>query len=111
MKDLRNKVQLIGNLGANPEFTTFENGKKLAKFSLATTQVYYDQKGEKVEDTQWHNIVAWGKDAEKVNKFLTKGSAITLEGKIIYRTYEDKDGIKRYFTEIVMNDLILPPKK
>ncbi|HBH49113.1 MAG TPA: single-stranded DNA-binding protein [Bacteroidales bacterium] len=110
MKDLKNKVQLIGNLGNDPEIKNLENGRKLAKFSLATNQVYTDQKGEKVEDTQWHNIVAWGKDADRVEKFLAKGSYITLEGRIVYRNYEDNTGQKKYFTEIVMSDMVLPPK-
>ena len=111
MKDLKNRVQLIGNLGMDPEVKQFENGKKLAKFSVATSQVYYDNKGEKVEDTQWHNIIAWDKDAERVEKYLAKGSHVTIEGRIVYRNYEDKQGQKRYFTEIVMNDMLLSPKK
>ncbi len=111
MKDLKNKVQLIGNLGGDPQIKTLENGKKLAKFTLATNQVYYDTRGDKVEDTQWHNIVAWGKDADRVERFLEKGSSITLEGRIVYRHFEDNLGNKKYFTEIVMNDMILPPKR
>ncbi|QQS50314.1 MAG: single-stranded DNA-binding protein [Bacteroidota bacterium] len=110
MKDLKNKVQLIGHLGGDPEVKQLENGKKMARFSLATNQMYFDQKGEKVEDTQWHNIVAWGKDAELVEKFLAKGSYVTLEGRLVYRSYEDKQGQKRTITEIVLNDLLLPPK-
>lgn len=110
MKDLKNKVQLIGHLGGDPEVKQLENGKKMARFSLATNQMYYDQKGEKVEDTQWHNVVAWGKDAERVEKFLAKGSYVTLEGRLVYRSYEDKQGQKRIITEIVLNDLMLPPK-
>lgn len=110
MKDLKNKVQLIGHLGGDPEVKQLENGKKMARFSLATNQMYYDQKGEKVEDTQWHNVVAWGKDAERVEKFLAKGSYVTLEGRLVYRSYEDKQGQKRIITEIVLNDLLLPPK-
>lgn len=111
MKDLRNKVQLIGHLGMNPEVKDFENGKKLAKFSVATKQSYRDTNGDKVEDTQWHNVIAWGKDAELAEKFLAKGSYVTIEGRIVYRNYEDKEGQKRYVTEIVLNDMILPPKK
>lgn len=111
MKDLRNRVQLIGHLGMNPEVKDFENGKKLAKFSVATKLNYRDSNNEKVEDTQWHNVVAWGKEAELAEKFLAKGSYVTIEGRIVYRNYEDKDGQKRYSTEIVMNDVILPPKK
>jgi single-strand DNA-binding protein len=111
MKDLRNRVQLIGNLGKDPEVLTLENGKKLAKFSMATSQSYNNTKGEKVTDTQWHNIVAWGKDAELVEKFLAKGSYVTVEGRLVYSNYEDKQGQKRYTTEIVMNEMVLPPKK
>jgi len=111
MKDLRNKVQLIGHLGMNPEIKEFNNGKKVAKFSVATTQTYRDTNGEKVEDTQWHSVVAWNKDAVLAEKFLAKGSYVTIEGRIVYRNYEDKNGQKRYSTEIVLNDMILPPKK
>ena len=111
MKDLRNKVQLIGNLGMDPEMVTFENGKKLAKFSMATSQTYYDNKGEKVNETQWHNIVAWGSLAERSEKFLRKGIMVAIDGKIVYRNYEDKEGQKRYTTEIVMNDLLILTKK
>lgn len=111
MKDLRNKVQLIGHLGMNPEVKDFENGKKLAKFSVATKQSYKDSNGNKVEDTQWHSVVAWGKEAELAEKFLAKGSYVTIEGRIVYRSYEDAQGQKRYSTEIVLNDMILPPKK
>ena len=111
MKDLRNRVQLIGNLGMEPETVKTENGNKLTKFSLATSHNYKNQKGEKVTDTQWHNIVAWGNLAELSEKYLKKGDKITLEGRIIYRNYEDKQGQKRYTTEIVMNELILPEKK
>jgi len=111
MKDLRNRVQLIGNLGMDPELVNFENGKKLAKFSLATSQTYSDNKGEKVTDTQWHNIVAWGKLAELTGKYLKKGSNVTVEGRLVYRNYEDKEGQKKYITEIVISELLLPPKK
>lgn len=111
MNDLNNKVQLIGNLGMDPEMFTFENGNKKAKFSVATTQTYYDNKGEKVDDTQWHNIVAWGKLAEITEKILKKGKKVAIEGKLVYRNYDDKDGQKKYITEIVMNDLMLLTKK
>lgn len=111
MTTLRNRVQLIGNLGMDPEMVTFENGKKLAKFSVATSEVYYDTKGEKVEDTQWHNVVAWGNLAERTEKYLKKGSSLALDGKLVYRTYEDKEGQKKYMTEIVMNEMIFLSKK
>jgi len=105
MSTLRNSVQLIGNLGNDPEIVTLESGKKLAKFSLATNETYKNQAGEKVTETQWHNLVAWGKTADVIEKFLTKGKEIAVNGKITYRNYEDKNGAKRYFTEIVVNEL------
>jgi single-strand DNA-binding protein len=107
MYALKNKVQLIGNLGNNPEIKTLEGGKKLARFSVATNEVYRNTKGEKVTETQWHNLVAWGKVAEIAEKFLTKGSEIAIEGKLMNRTYNDKDGVKKYFTEVQVNELLM----
>ncbi|MBN2486707.1 MAG: single-stranded DNA-binding protein [Bacteroidales bacterium] len=111
MKDLRNRVQLIGNLGMDPEMVNLDNGKKIAKFSLATSQSYIAGNGEKITDTQWHNIVAWGNLAERSEKYLKKGSPIAVEGRIVYRQYDDKAGQKRYITEIVMNDMLFLSKK
>jgi single-strand DNA-binding protein len=111
MKSLRNTVQLIGNLGMDPEVKTFENGKTLAKFSIATNETYYNQKGEKVQETQWHNVVAWGKTAEIAQKYFGKGQEIALEGKLTTRTWEDKEGNKRYATEIVANEVLMLGKK
>jgi single-strand DNA-binding protein len=107
MYALKNKVQLIGNLGQNPEVKTLDGGKKMAKFSLATSEVYRNAQGEKVKETQWHNIVAWGKVAEIVEKYLTKGSEVAVEGKLTNRTYNDKDGNKKYFTEVQVNELLM----
>jgi len=107
MNTLRNKVQLIGNLGNNPEIITLESGKKLAKFSIATNESYKNAQGEKVTDTQWHNIVAWNKTAEIIEKYLEKGSEIAIEGKLTSRSYDDKDGNKRYITEVVCNELLM----
>jgi single-strand DNA-binding protein len=107
MYALKNKVQLIGNLGNNPEIKTLDGGKKLARFSVATNEVYRNTKGEKVTETQWHNLVAWGKVAEIAEKFLTKGSEVAIEGKLMNRTYNDKDGVKKYFTEVQVNELLL----
>ena len=107
MSTLRNKVQLIGNLGNAPEIITLESGKKLAKFSLATNENYKNAKGEKVTDTQWHNIVAWNKTAEIIEKYLEKGKEVAIEGKLTSRSYETKEGDKRYVTEIVCNELLL----
>ena len=98
MNTLRNKVQLIVNL---------ESGKKLAKFSLATNETYKDAKGEKVVDTQWHNIVAWGKTADIIEKYVSKGKEIAIEGKLTSRSYEAKDGDKRYVTEVVCSELLM----
>ncbi|UMB53158.1 single-stranded DNA-binding protein [Lutibacter sp. A64] len=107
MSTLRNKVQLIGNLGNNPEIITLESGKKLAKFSIATNETYKNAQGEKVTNTEWHNLVAWGKTAEIVEKYLEKGKEIAIEGKLTSRTYDDKDGNKRYITEVVVTELLL----
>ncbi len=107
MNTLRNKVQLIGNLGNNPEVITLESGKKLAKFSIATNDSYKNASGEKITDTQWHNVIAWNKTAEIVEKYLTKGNEIAVEGKLTSRSYENKEGIKKYITEIVVNELLM----
>ena len=107
MNALRNKVQLIGNLGNNPEIITLESGKKLARFTIATNEVYRNAKGDKVQDTQWHTIVAWNKTAEIVEKYLSKGNEVAVEGKLSTRSYEDKDGVKKYITEIIVNELLM----
>ena len=107
MKTLRNKVQLIGNLGTDPEVKELSDGKTIAKLSLATSDTYKKASGEKVTETQWHNLVAWGKTAEIVGKFLKKGSRVAIEGRLVNRSYEDKKGIKRYVTEIVISDLLM----
>lgn len=107
MNTLRNKVQLIGNLGNDPEIINLESGKTLAKFSIATNESYKSANGEKVTDTQWHNIIAWGKTAEIVEKYVGKGKEVAIEGKLTTRSWEDKDGIKRYTTEVVCNELLM----
>ncbi|WP_300433919.1 single-stranded DNA-binding protein [Christiangramia sp.] len=107
MSTLRNTVQLIGHVGNDPEILNLESGKKLAKFSVATNESYKNAKGEKITDTQWHNIVAWGKTAELVENYVPKGKEIGIEGKLTSRSYEDKDGVKRYITEVVCNELLL----
>ncbi|HAT64907.1 single-stranded DNA-binding protein [Aureisphaera sp. CAU 1614] len=107
MNTLRNKVQLIGNLGNDPEIVTLESGKKLAKFSIATNESYKNNKGERVTDTQWHNVVAWGKTAEIIESFVTKGKEVAIEGKLTTRSWEDKEGQKRYTTEVVCNELLM----
>jgi len=107
MNALRNKVQLIGHVGTDPEIKNFETGKKLANLSLATHEVYKNDKGEKVEDTQWHRLSAWGKMAEIIEKYVNKGKEIAIEGRLVHRSYEDKSGEKRFATEIVINDILL----
>ena len=107
MNALRNKVQLIGNLGNDPEIVDLDGGTKLAKFSIATNETYKNAKGEKVTDTQWHNVVAWGKTAEIVENYLTKGNEVAVEGKLTHRSYETKEGEKRYITEIKCNELLM----
>ena len=111
MNTLRNKVQLIGNLGMSPEIKTLDGGRKLAKMSIATNESYKNVKGELVRETQWHNLIAWGKTAEIIEKYLKKGSEIAVEGKLINRNYTDKDGVKRYITEIQVNEVVLLDKK
>jgi|SRR5690606_23269266 len=105
MKSLRNRVHLIGRLGKDPEIKVF-NDKKKASFSLATTDTYKNQKGERVEETQWHNIVIWGALAGVVEKYLKKGNEVALEGKLIHRVYE-ANGEKRFITEINVDDLLM----
>ena len=106
MTTLRNSVQLIGRLGNEPEVRTFESGKKMATFTLATSEVYYNNQGEKVEETQWHNIVVWGKKVDVVENYVKKGQEIAIQGKIQTRSYE-KEGEKRYITEINLNELLM----
>lgn len=111
MNTLRNKVQLIGNLGNDPEIVNLESGKTLAKFSIATNESYKNAQGEKVTDTQWHNIVAWGKTAQIVEKYVGKGKEVAIEGKLTSRSWQDKDGIKRYTTEVVCSELLMLGKQ
>ena len=101
-----NTVKLIGNVGNEVNVLTFDNGKK-ASFSLATNETYTNKNNEEVKNTTWHNVVAWGKVAEIASKFLDKGKEVAVEGKLVSRNYSDKEGIKRYITEIVVNDLLL----
>ncbi len=107
MNALKNKVQLIGNLGNAPEVRNTESGKKLVRFSIATNESYRNAKGEKVTETQWHNLIAWGKVADIAEKYLTKGSEVAIEGKLMNNNYTDKDGNKKYSTEIQVHELLL----
>ena len=107
MYALKNKVQLIGNLGAKPEVKTLESGKKMATFSLATSESYRNASGEKVTETQWHRLVAWGKVADIAEKYLDKGKEIAIEGKLVNRSYNDKGGNKKYITEVQVSELLM----
>ena len=107
MNTLRNKVQLIGNLGNDPEIINLDSGSKLAKFSIATNESYKNPEGEKVTDTQWHNVIAWGKTADIIENYVTKGKEVAIEGKLTTSSWEDKEGIKRYTTEVVCKELLM----
>ncbi len=107
MKALRNTVQLIGHVGQEPEIKTLDGGRKMANITIATNEVYYKENGDKVENTEWHRVVAWGKTAEIIEKYVVKGKEIAIEGKLTHRSYDDKNGEKRYITEVVANDVLL----
>ncbi|MDX9902531.1 MAG: single-stranded DNA-binding protein [Bacteroidales bacterium] len=107
MNALRNKVQLIGRLGQDPDLRTLESGKKVAHFTLATGGSYKSADGSKIEETTWHSIVAWNGLAEISSKFLRKGREVCVEGRITYRTYTDKNGIQKSVTEIIASDMVL----
>ena len=104
---MKNRVQLIGRVGQDPEVKNLEGGKKVTTITIATNDVYYKDNGDKVEQTEWHRITAWGKTAEIIEKYVTKGKEIAIEGKLTHRTYEDKNGEKRYVTDIVVNEVLL----
>ena len=106
MNNLRNRVQLIGHLGMNPEIKTLEKGSKLAKFPLATNDSYKNAQGEKITETEWHNIVAWNKTADLVESFLEKGKEVALEGKLTTRSWDDESGNKKYITEVVYHEIL-----
>jgi single-strand DNA-binding protein len=107
MNALRNKVQLIGRLGGKVEIKNLESGKTVGNVTIATNEVYKNAQGEKITETTWHNLVAWGKQAELLDKYTDKGTEIAIEGKLTNRSYTDKEGIKRYITEIVVNEILL----
>ena len=111
MNSLKNRVQLIGNLGKDPEVKSFDNGKKVARFTMATSESYKKEGGEKVTETQWHNIVAWNGTAGIVEKYLKKGNEVAIEGKLTSRSWEDKEGNKHYITEVVANEVLLLNKE
>jgi single-strand DNA-binding protein len=106
MNSLRNSVRLVGNLGMDPEVKGFENNRKLAKIAIATNETYKNDKGERITDTQWHNCILWGVQAQLAEDLLKKGDEVAVEGKLSSRSYVDKDGNKRYVTEIVVNEFL-----
>jgi single-strand DNA-binding protein len=106
MSTLKNNVRLIGNLGMDPDVKNFDNNRKLAKLSIATNETYKNDKGEKVTETQWHNLILWGTQAKLAESYLKKGDEVAVDGKLTSRNYVDKDGVKRYVTEIVVNDFL-----
>jgi single-strand DNA-binding protein len=111
MDALKNKVQLIGNLGQKPEVKTTVGGKKMARFSVATNESYRNTKGDRVTETQWHNLVAWGKVADIAEKYLDKGTEVVIEGKLLNRSYTDKAGAKKYISEVQVSEVLLLGEK
>jgi single-strand DNA-binding protein len=107
MTTLNNKVQLIGNLGKDPEIREIDGGRRVARFTLATSESYRNDAGDRITDTSWHNIVAWNGLATIAERYLSKGREVAVEGRISYRNFEDKDGTKKYFTEIILNQIHL----
>ena len=107
MNNLRNRVQLIGHVGNDPEIKTFEGGRKLATITLATNDHYKNAKGDKVEQTEWHRLTAWGTTADIIEQFVKKGKEIAIDGKLTHRTYDDKNGDKKFITEVTINEVVL----
>ncbi len=110
MKNLLNSVRLFGNVGKDPIITQFENGNKVAKWSMATNEKIKNSKGETVDDVQWHNVVAWGNVATVVEKYVTKGTRLSIEGKLHYRRFVNKDGEEKEVAEIIVKDVLLVEK-
>ena len=106
MNSLRNSVRLVGNLGMDPEVKVYDTDKKMVRLSIATNETYKNDKGEKVTDTQWHNLIFWGMQAKIAEDLLKKGDEVAIEGKLTNRSYTDKEGIKRYISEVVVNEFL-----
>lgn len=111
MSTVKNKVQLCGNLGGDPEIRVFDNGTKVARINLATHDSHRSSSGENVEQTNWHQLICWGKMADMAEQNLKKGMEIAVEGKLQSRNYTDKEGIKRYVTEVNVNQLLITESK
>ncbi len=107
MSNLRNRVQLIGHVGNDPEVQILDSGSKLVRLSIATNEMYKNDKGERVTKTEWHSVVAWNKTAEIIEEYVTKGKEVAIDGKLTTRSWEDKEGNKRYTTEVVCNEILL----
>jgi len=107
MSNFRNHVQLIGNVGEDPKITLLDGGRKVARFPMATNEYYTNNQGEKIQNTDWHQVVAWGKTADILEKYTAKGSEIGVQGKIKTRSYTTEDGNQRYVTEIVADEVLL----
>ncbi|MGE6352479.1 single-stranded DNA-binding protein [Flavobacterium sp. NPDC079362] len=110
MNAMKNRVQLVGNVGNDPEIRTLDNGRKLAHLTIATNDKYTNDKGEKVEQTEWHRVTAWGKTAEIIEKYVLKGKEVAIEGKLTHRSYDDKNGEKKYIIEVVVTEILLLSK-
>lgn len=111
MNALRNSVRLIGHLGDDPKVRKLESGRTVANFNIATNEIYRDSNGERQNETNWHRLVAWGKPAEILENYVKKGSEVAIEGKLVHRTFEGKNGEKQYVTEVVVNSLLMLDKK
>lgn len=107
MRSIKNRIQLIGRVGKDPEFRLLDSGKSVVNFSMATSDSFKSASGEKSVDTQWHQVVAWGGLAEIADKYLRKGSEIAVQGKLIHRNYEGPDGKRRYISEIIADEILL----
>lgn len=106
-----NKVQLVGRVGNDPDIRTFDKGRKMARFSMVTNESYIDSKGTSVVNTQWHHLVAWGRAAVLAEKLITKGAEVSIEGKLVHRNYVDKEGVKKYVTEVEVAEILLLENK
>ena len=111
MKSLRNQVQLIGRLGADPEMREFSNGNQKVSINIATSDTYKNKGGDQITDTQWHNVVAWNGTGKYIHKYMTKGTEVMIQGKLTHSSYEDKNGITRYVTEVVADQVMILSKK
>ena len=106
MNTLKNQIQLIGNLGRDVQLKEFENGRKLATVPLATNDYYKNSEGERINETQWHNLIAWGKTAENMEQTLRKGAELAVKGKLVHRSYEDKEGNTKYVSEVLVKEFM-----